>query len=297
MTEFIDFEAEADDISEDREIEIDDPMMIDDSEDQINNEPSFFKFYNQTTDTDEVLARIAEEERIAIQNLEPTNYLDEYEEFENKIDDVSSSLKNKEKFMSTLKNPVKDQNTENSFFSALIYAINFSINKETEYFKDEVPKNKIGVDLYQKLELKKQMCVLNLDRADFDNMCFDINEILIESNLFLRVYERKGKFRYLFRRTSEKNETIKSISSCIRNKFNGFNVAAPYLENKIKRDLRPIDIIYEPVRNQNDVIKCYFSTDIKLAYRGRVIKCCSGKPGIVYNFNIQNIVTFEENLN
>ena len=26
------------------------------------------------------------------------------------------------------------------------------------------------------------------------------------------------------------------------------------------------------------------------------IKCCSGKPGIVYNFNIQNIVTFEENL-
>ena len=25
-------------------------------------------------------------------------------------------------------------------------------------------------------------------------------------------------------------------------------------------------------------------------------KCCSGKPGIVYNFNIQNIVTFEENL-
>ena len=98
MAEFIDFEAEADDISEDREIEIDDPMMTDDSEDQINNEPSFFRFYNQTTDTDEVLARIAEEEIIAIQNLEPTNYFEEYEEFENEIDDVSSSLNNKEKF-------------------------------------------------------------------------------------------------------------------------------------------------------------------------------------------------------
>ena len=89
-------------------------------------------------------------------------------------------------------------------------------------------------------------------------MCFDINEILIESNLFLKVYERKDKFRYLFRRTSENNETIKSISSCIRNKFNGFNVAGPYLENKIKRDLRPIDIIYEPARNQNDVKKMLF---------------------------------------
>ena len=158
MAEFIDFEAEADDISEDREIGIDDPMMIDDSEDQINNEPPFSRFYNQTTDTDEVLARIAEEERIAIQNLEPTNYLEEYEESENEIVDVSSSLNNKEKFMITLKNPVKDQNTESCFFST------FFINKETEYFKDEVLKNKIGIDLYQKLELKKQMCILNLEQ-------------------------------------------------------------------------------------------------------------------------------------
>ena len=55
MAEFIDFEAEADDMSEDSGIEIDDSMMIDDSEDQINNESSFFRFYNQTTDTDEVL--------------------------------------------------------------------------------------------------------------------------------------------------------------------------------------------------------------------------------------------------
>ena len=142
MAEFIDFEAEVDDMSEDREIEIDDPMMINDSEDQINNEPSFFRFHNQTTDTDEVLARIAEEKRIAIQNLEPTNYLEEYEEIENEIDDISSSLNNKEKFMSTLKNPVEEQNTENSFFSALIYAINFSINKETENFEYEVLKIK-----------------------------------------------------------------------------------------------------------------------------------------------------------
>ena len=158
MAEFIDFEAEYDDMSEDREIEIDDPMMIDDSEDQINNEPSFFRFHNQTTDTDEVLARIRDKERIAIQNLEPTNYLEEYEEFENEIDDISSSLDNKEKFMSTLKNPEEEQNTENSFFSALIYAINFSINKETENFEYEVLKNKIGADLYQKLE-QKSNCV------------------------------------------------------------------------------------------------------------------------------------------
>ena len=142
MAEFIDLEAEADDISDDREIEIDDPMMIDDSEDQISNEPSFFRFHNQTTNTDEFLATIAEEKRVTIQCLEPTNYLEDYKEFENEVDDVSSSLKNKEKFMNTLKNPVEEQNAENSFFSALIYAINFSINKETENFEDEVLKIK-----------------------------------------------------------------------------------------------------------------------------------------------------------
>ena len=142
MAEFIDLEAEADDISDDREIEIDDPMMIDDSEDQISNEPSFFRFHNKTTNTDEVLATIAEEKRVTIQSLEPTNYLEDYKEFENEVDDVSSSLKNKEKFMNTLKNPVEEQNAENSFFSALIYAINFSINKETENFEDEVLKIK-----------------------------------------------------------------------------------------------------------------------------------------------------------
>ena len=74
---------------------------------------------------------------------------------------------------------------------------------------------------------------------------------------------------------------ITSISSCIRNKFNGFDVAAPYLENKIKRDLRAIDIIYEPVRNQNDVIKCYFSTDIKLAYRGKAPKNGKQRPTLM----------------
>ena len=89
-------------------------------------------------------------------------------------------------------------------------------------------------------------------------------------------------------------------------KFNGFNVLCSYLGTKQKKyPISPIVIIYEPVRTQNAVIKCFFSKDIRFAYMAfferksafeRHIKCCSGKPGIVYNFNIQNIVTFEDNL-
>ena len=154
--------------------------------------------------------------------------------------------------------------------------------------------------------------------------CLTINDILIPFGFVLRIYEKNSKFRYLFHRTEEKTETIKSISSCLRTKFNGFSVAAPYLENQKKRELYPIDIIYKPARTVNDVIQCFFSTDIR--YVGRIpqngkqvqnrpfecyycqkffarkavfdrhIKNCSGKPGVVYNFNIQNIVTFEENI-
>ena len=242
----------------------DDPMLIDDAEDQINNEPSFFRFVNQTANPDEMLARVREEEEIAVQSLEAANYIESFE-VENEIDEETSNQKNKEKFLETLVNPVEEQTRENSFFSALIYAINFSINKETKKMEETVLKHKIGKDLFQKLDGKKQIFIMDLDRANFDDMWFYINEILIEHNYFLRVYERKDKFRYLFHKTEDKTDTIKSLSTCLMTKFNGFNFVCPHLETKQKKDLKPIDIIYEPVRSQNAVIKCYFSKDIRLA--------------------------------
>ena len=50
--------------------------------------------------------------------------------------------------------------------------------------------------------------------------------------------------------------------------------------------------------NRAQPIKCYFCSNY---YRrkdkfDRHIENCTGKPGYVYNFNIQNILTFEENL-
>ena len=65
-------------------------------------------------------------------------------------------------------------------------------------------------------------------------------------------------------------------------KFNGFNVICPYLETKQKKDLKLIDIIYEPVRSQNAVIKCYFSRDIRLAYMGRIPKGDGTFPNRLY---------------
>ena len=125
-------------------------------------------------------------------------------------------------------------------------------------FEDEILKDKIGRNLFEKLDAKNQICVMDLDRANFDDMCFDINEILVERDFFLRVYQRKDKFRYIFHKTEEKTDKIKSLSTCLMIKFNGFNVLCPYLETKQKKDLKPIDIIYEPVRSQDAVINFFF---------------------------------------
>ena len=97
-------------------------------------------------------------------------------------------------------------------------------------------------------------------------MCFDINEILVENKLFLRVYELKDKFRYLFHEDYKK-KVLRSLSSCIKEKFNGFTFANIKLAKKEKNDLCPINIIYQPVKKLDQVIKCYFTNDLKSAYR------------------------------
>ena len=71
-----------------------------------------------------------------------------------------------------------------SFFSALIYATNFHFNKEIEQFSEEELKTKIGESLFEKLKRQEGNCILDLDPLNFENICFDLNEILLESSLF-----------------------------------------------------------------------------------------------------------------
>ena len=88
----------------------------------------------------------------------------------------------------------------------------------------------------------------------------------------------------------------------------------------------PVEIIYMSVKSCNEVIICYFSNEINLAFRstssengilrhGTAFPChfcsnyygrkdkydrhlgsCAGKPGYIYNFNTQSLITFEGNL-
>ena len=80
----------------------------------------------------------------------------------------------------------------------------------------------------------------------------------------MRVYELKDKFRYLFHQNEEGTKVKKSVSACIKEKFNGFNIAGPTLSKKEKKDLFPIDRIYKPVRSREEIVECFFSTEVFL---------------------------------
>ena len=102
--------------------------LIDNSQDQENNDPTFFRFHNQTRDCDEVLREVAEAEEIAAEHLEANNYIDdEYLESigNESIDDFENVEEKRDLFLRSLKNPIENQTRENSFYLTLLYAIRF----------------------------------------------------------------------------------------------------------------------------------------------------------------------------
>ena len=98
-------------------------------------------------------------------------------------------------------------------------------------------------------------------------------------------------------------------------------------ERKERKNFTPIDIIYKPTKDLETEPLCYFTTDISLAYSvyyssaskmtrankvqschycnhffahnqkkfERHLKHCSGKPGVIYNFTNQSLVSYEDN--
>ena len=192
-----------------------------------------------------------------------------------------------------------------------------------EEIKEHIP------EIFEKMYHLKKFLKFDLKISTFENQCYTINHILNKNNLFLRVYEQKDKFRYITNTEKDKKKIVREISSCVKEKFNGFIIFRVDFDQEIQKNFVPIDIIYKPVKNQNEIINCYFTDKIHLAYRTtynegtktetlkhtnafrcyfctkffcrkerfeKHLNCCNGKPGFVYNFDTQNILTFEENL-
>ena len=188
MADFIYFEADASDESNDEGEPIDvDNSLLDDSTVHENNEPSFFRFHHQTRNVEEVMREIEQEEEIAAEYLEANNYLED-SEIDNigneSYDEFEKFEERRNLFLSSLLNPIENQTKENSFYLTLLYAIRFYKTKKNDLCEESEMENQIGTDLYSKIIEKKDKYILDQIKRNFDDMCFDINEILVKKNFF-----------------------------------------------------------------------------------------------------------------
>ena len=65
--------------------------------------------------------------------------------------------------------------------------------------------------------------------------------LLAKHEYFLRVFELRGKFCHLTLKNPKKQNIIRQLSSCIDEKYIGFQI----ISNEYSKKLTPIDIIYK----------------------------------------------------
>ena len=130
----------------------------------------------------------------------------------------------------------------------------------------------------------------------------------------------------------EKNKMKRELSSCVIQKFNGYELLRNNLNSSEKKDFIPIDIIYEPTLDENKKIECFFAPDISLVYVGYIKKtrnnekymesritrqcqyctnffvkteekmkkhlsCCSGKAGFTFSFDNGKVIDYQDHYN
>ena len=221
-------------------------LIIDDNTE--GNDLSFYRSIDNNNllenlgDTESILQEELTEQYNEAENLEPNNLL-----YEREIIQDETELKNQKitikKFKETFypnENYVPEPLT---FKKALQYAVRFfthDLKDHCENFENNVA-NQFDDDLKIELDLNK-----------FENTCYQINSVLSEEKFFLRVYEIKNSYREIRLKKPEKTKVEKELFSCLKIKFNGFEIISHLYNTKVRRKFYPIDVLYQPVNDVNE---------------------------------------------
>ena len=224
MADFVEFEAAIDD---DYNSEVEDTNVsdIDDFIDDNNYDESVETYYAFTNVNRHLEDAVQDSFDDFGYSQQGNNYgPDDYDPFDDIIDDFKDSAKKLDDFKSTHLIPHGLENID-SFYLALLFAISCQFkNKKDECSTDELKSDIENDQLYDVLLSRKDIIRLNLDIQNFENQRFSVNDLLIKYGLFLRIYELKDKFRYLIKQDSQKKTLMRDLSSCVIEKFNGFNI-------------------------------------------------------------------------
>ena len=156
--------------------------------------------------------------------------------------------------------------SENLFFEPVVYGIYFLNNGNVPPTDFDTAIR--SVENFDKLKMIAKDIMLDYTQFGFWEKCLLLNKTLCnEFDLFLRFYERRNKYRYLLRKkVNEKNRIHSEVSTCAVPKFDGYEYLRHSLEKKEKKNLRGLDIVYEPTKNVTEPIVCYFAPKIYQAF-------------------------------
>ena len=95
--------------------------------------------------------------------------------------------------------------------------------------------------------------------------------VLAKHNVFLKFFERRDTYRFLIKKkVKRKNEVTRNLLSSVLEKFNSYEMIRNDLSYQEKAEVIPIDVVYEPICDENFPVPCYFTSEIHLAYRSYV---------------------------
>ena len=326
MTYFIHFEAEVsgnDSSENENENDIEMNSFIND---ESESEDENFEFENANINIREANERIEQEALQRIQDCDDYSNLSyaSEEDDELSIFEFAGSENYIEKFKQSLL-PKSIDDIDNNFVNVIFYKIREITEGKTDICDHDVL---LGNETIGKIfeKLSNENIKFSLDLQEFNNVCYEINEVLKEFGFFLRVFEQKNKYRELLIKKTEKQNQIKKLASCLIQKYNGFQVIKSLFNKRERRVFTPVDIIYIPTKNARILPSCFYTTNISNAYTAlyseglktrrafTIYECyycnkffrqknkkenharvCSGKPGIVYNFCSQTLTNFEDN--
>ena len=96
---------------------------------------------------------------------------------------------------------------------------------------------------------------------------------MTKHGFFLRFFERRNVYRFLIKANIQgKNEVTRNLSSCVIEKFNGYETIRMEIERKEKLDFNLINIVYEPTFDEKEPVVCNFTDQIHITYRSYIGK-------------------------
>ena len=193
---------------------------------EIKTDVNFYRHFNNIeTDIGQTIEDAHNEALHDVEKFDEISNLCESSEEEFEIEDFKNSEENIKKFHEHLlpKANMEQQKEHNQFVKAILYAIRFHKINEKEICEKKDFEKSIYKKLVEQLDQPEKFQFI-VDFQKFNNICYEINSILSKHNYFPKVLELKNKFKHLSMKEPKKQNLVRQLSSCLMEKYNGFQV-------------------------------------------------------------------------